>query len=271
MQTAQRIRMTILIFLAAALVLTAALGPYLAPKDPFEIHLLRSYRPPDAENLMGTDKLGRDLCSRILYAARGSFALTFTMVMLVAFIGVVIGTTAGYTGGLVDSLAMQAADVLMAFPTLVFAIAIAGIWGPGIFHTVCALAMVSWAKYAYMTRGLVAEILGKNYVVQARFGGSGMGRIIVRYILPNILPHIIIMAALDIGEMLMTISALSFLGLVSQPPFPEWGHMLAECRGVMLIHPHMMIFPSLALFITVIVFNLLGDSLRDYLDPKNGG
>jgi len=264
----KRLRLYVLLFLAALLILTAVFGPLLAPEDPLKIDLRNTVQPPSSEHLLGTDTLGRDLFSRLLYGARNSFALTLAMVLIVTVIGAAIGMAAGYLGGLVDIIAMQVADVLLAFPTMVFAIAVAGILGPTIYYTILALAAVSWAKYARLTSGLVKDIRRSNYIVQAQFGGARIPRIIMKYILPNALPQIVIMTTLDIGEMMITISTLSFLGLVSPPPAPEWGNMIAASRNGMLLYPHMLYYTSMALIITVIIFNLLGDSLRDFLDPK---
>ncbi|MCL1805207.1 MAG: ABC transporter permease [Clostridiales bacterium] len=264
----KRLRLYVLIALAAMILLVAVFGPLLAPDDPFRIDLRNTVRPPGSGHWLGTDTLGRDLFSRLLYGARNSFALTLAMVLIVTIVGAAIGLAAGYIGGFADALAMQAADILLAFPTMVFAIAVAGIMGPSIYHTIIALGAVSWAKYARLTSGLVKDIRRSNYLIQARFGGARLPRIVIKYILPNALPHIVIMTTLDIGEMMITISTLSFLGLVTPPPAPEWGNMIAASRNGMLLYPHMLIYTSMVLIITVVVFNLLGDSLRDFLDPK---
>jgi ABC-type dipeptide/oligopeptide/nickel transport system permease subunit len=269
MHNIKRLRFYILVSIAVILVLTAVLGPIIAPANPNEIDLTHALSPPDREHLLGTDRMGRDLFSRLLYSARSSFAFTFMMVTLISFIGTVIGISAGSKGGVVDVISMQIADVLLAFPYMVFAIAIVGIWGPSVVHAVIALSLVSWAKYARLARGLVLDIRSKNYIAQALYGGSGACRIIFRYIMPMILPHIIIMTVLDIGEMMITLSTLSFLGLTGSLYNPDWGAMLAESRIFMMTYPHMLFFPGAALFITIVVFNLLGDSLRDKLDPKN--
>jgi ABC-type dipeptide/oligopeptide/nickel transport system permease subunit len=268
MRLIKRFRFYLLFLIAVTITIVAILGPVLAPMDPYVIDLEKGIHPPNNENIFGTDRLGRDLFSRLLFGARNSFAMTLVMVISVACLGSVIGMISGYAGGFVDTAAMQVADVLLAFPSVVFVIAVVGILGPGIIHTLCALAVICWAKYARMTRGLVMEIKQKDYITQARFGGATWRRILHRYIFPNILPQIIIIMTLDVGEMLITLSALSFLGLVGRPPAPEWGSMLADSRSYIVTYPFMMIYPALAILIIVVVFNLLGDSLRDVLDPK---
>ena len=268
MRKQHRLRFFVLLFLAISLTLLAALGPVLTPEDPFKIDLHKTLRAPDNENLFGTDRLGRDLFSRVLFGARNSFVLTLIMVLIVACAGSMIGVAVGCLHGLVDTVIMQIADILLAFPSVVFAIAVTGVWGPGIYHVLIALAIVSWAKYAHLARSLVTEIRRKEYITLAWFSGSRWHRILFKYIIPNILPQMIIMTTLDISEMMLTISALSFLGLAGQPPMPEWGNMLADSRGFIVTYPHMMLCPGLAILIIVTIFSLLGDSLRDVLDPK---
>ena len=267
----KRLRLYILLFLAAALLITAVLGPLLAPSDPYTLHLRNTNRPPSRTHIMGTDSLGRDIFSRFLHGARNSLALTTAMTLAVSLIGSVIGMASGYIGGFVNTVTMQIADSLLAFPAFVFAVAVAGILRPSIYHTVLALGIISWAKYARLTNGLVEEIRRSNYITQAKLGGARIPRLIAKYIMPNTLPYIVIMTTLDIGEMMITISTLSFIGLINPPPAPEWGNMIAESRNAMLLHPYKLFYPSLAIVFTVIVFNLLGDSLRDFLDPKDKG
>ena len=263
-----RLRMVTLLGLAAALVLTALLGEVLAPCDPLQNDYAASLQAPSAAHICGTDKLGRDIFSRILCGAANSFSLTFVMVLLVTVVGTTAGLLAGYAGGAADTLMMRCIDVLLAFPSSVFAIAVAGILGAGVFHTVAALALVWWTKYARLVRSMAAGMKDTDEIWAARLGGAGTGKILLVYILPRVLPQVVTMAALDVGNMMMSLAGLSFLGLASQPPAPEWGYMLYESRQYMQTAPWMMVFPGLALLITVMVFNLLGDSVRDLLDPK---
>ena len=262
------VRLYVILAAAGVLVLLAAFGKYLAPFDPLEVDYTAVLAPPGRKHWCGTDRLGRDVFSRILCGAGSSFFLTFVMVFVVSFMGVAVGLMAGLLGGGADTVLMRFIDVLLAFPSSVFAIAVAGIMGAGIFHTVLALSLVWWTKYARLTRNMVLGIRQEDYIIQARFGGAGDVGILWRYILPNILPQVVIMASLDVGGMMMALAGLSFLGLASQPPAPEWGYMLFESRQYMQTAPWLMMAPGVAILITVIVFNLLGDCVRDVLDPK---
>lgn len=264
------IRLGIFSVLALLLIGIAVCGSLLAPYDPLASDYTASLSPPDDLHLFGTDKLGRDILSRILCGAGSSFFLTFVMVVLVTVIGTLVGLAAGYKGGMTDGLLMRLMDILLAFPGSVFAIAVTGIIGAGILNTVAALALVWWTKYARLVRSMTISLKDRDFVWQARYGGASEIKILLCYILPEVMPQVITMAAMDIGNMMISLAGLSFLGLASQPPAPEWGYMLYESRQYMQTAPWMMIFPGLALLVTVMVFNLLGDSVRDFLDPKNG-
>ena len=266
--TGKRLRFILLAVLAGGLVLLAVLGPYIAPQDPLLGDAAASLQPPSWEHLCGTDKLGRDVFSRILAGAGSSFFLTFLMVLLAALIGTAVGLLAGCSGGFTDSLLSRVTDVFLAFPSSVFAIAVAGILGAGVLNTVFALGLVWWTRYARLTRTAAMQLRERDFIWQARFGGAGEWRILLRYILPEVIPQVVTTVSLDIGNMMMALAGLSFLGLAAQPPAPEWGYMLYESRTYMQTAPWMMLFPGLALLITVIVFNLLGDSVRDMLDPS---
>lgn len=254
---------------AVALVLFIAFfGRYFAPYDPLATDYAAKLSAPGGSHLFGTDNVGRDVLSRILYGAGNSFILTFIMIAIVSVLGTVVGIVSGFFGGLLDTVIMRLTDILLAFPDTVFAIAIVGMMGPGLLNTVIALSFVWWTKYARMARGLASVIRTKDYITEARFGGVGTAGILFRYALPNIVPQVVIMATLDVGGMMLALAGLSFLGLASQPPTPEWGYMLYEGKSYLQTAPWIMLFAGLAIFITVIVFNLLGDSLRDILDPK---
>ncbi|MFM9279853.1 nickel transporter permease [Paenibacillus jiagnxiensis] len=255
--------------LAGLWLMLAIFAPLLAPHDPLATDFTKVLQPPDRQYPLGTDQLGRCVLSRVLYGARTSLLMTFVLVVVVAAIGVTIGVLAGYAGKWVDSVFMRLADTLMAFPGIIFAIAVAGMLGPGLIHTVVALSVVWWAKYARMVRSLVIQHKQKEYITAAALGGARPVRILARYILPNVLPPLIVMAMMDIGGMLLSISGLSFLGLGAQPPEPEWGALLNEGRRYMQTAPWLLIYPGLAIFCTVMIFNLLGDSLRDVLDPRH--
>ena len=254
--------------LALILVSISVGAPYLAPNDPLKTNLAQALQGRSAEYPLGTDQLGRCLLSRLLYGTGTSLKMTFLLVTIVVVIGTAIGTAAGYLGRRVDTLIMRISDVYLAFPGLVFAIAIAGMLGASLMNVIIALAAVSWTKYTRVSRSLVMATKEKEYILAAKMGGAKQYQVILKYILPNISPALIVMAAMDIGVMMLEISALSFLGLGAQPPTPEWGYMLSEGRNYMQTEPWLMIYPGMAIFTTVMIFNLLGDGLRDILDPN---
>lgn len=264
------IRFYVMLALALGILLLAIIGPRFAPYDPIETNFAAKLQGPSIQHWFGTDNIGRDVLSRIIHGAGTSFTLTFLMIAIISTIGTTIGIISGFFGGVVDTVIMRFTDMLLAFPDTVFAIAVVGMMGPGLTNTVISLSLIWWTKYARMTRGLVSSIRNQDYIIQARFGGAGTARVLYKYVLPNILPQVMIMAALDIGSMMLSLASLSFLGLASQPPTPEWGYMLYEGKTYLQSAPWLIWFAGLALFITVIVFNLLGDSLRDILDPKEG-
>jgi peptide/nickel transport system permease protein/nickel transport system permease protein len=244
------------------------LAPYIAPHDPLKADMMNSLKGPNDMFPLGTDQLGRDVLSRILYGALNSLKMTFSLVAIVFVIGTSLGTLAGYFGGIVDTVVMRFCDIFLAFPGIIFAIAVAGVLGPSSINTVIALAVVNWPKYARMSRGLTMSIRKKDYIKAAKMGGANEHQVILRYVLPNIIPSLIVMATMDIGTMLLEISSLSFLGLGVQPPTPEWGYMINEGRTYIQTAPWLMIYPGIAMFITVTIFNLLGENIRDILDPN---
>ena len=254
--------------LAGSWIILALIAPLLAPHDPLATNFAKVLQPSSPEYPLGTDQLGRCVLSRLLYGARTSLLLTFVMIGIVFSLGAVVGVIAGFVRGVVDTVLMRLCDTLMAFPGLIFAIAVVGMLGPGLLNTVAALSVVWWAKYARMARSLVISLQQKEFVTAAAFSGARKIQIIGRTILPNMLPPLIVMAMMDVGGMMLSISGLSFLGLGAQPPDPEWGAMLNEGRRYLQTAPWLLIYPGVAIFSTVIIFNLLGDSLRDVLDPK---
>lgn len=254
-----------LVFLLLAVTL---LAPVIAPYDPLEAIMRNANAAPSAEHLFGTDKLGRDVLSRILYGASYSLTSVVSLVALIFVVGTTLGVIAGYSGGIVDTVIMRIADMMISFPGVILAIAIAGILGGSLFNAMVALLCVTWTKYARLSRSMVLKIKKHDFVSAAVVSGGSSIHILWVHILPNILPLMIITAAADIGAMMMELAGLSFLGFGSQPPAPEWGLMLNEGRQQLQTAPWLMIFPGLAIFITVVIFNLWGDSLRDVLDPR---
>ncbi len=256
--------------LAILIILTAIFAPLVTGgTDPVKGSLADALLPPSKEHIFGTDKMGRDIFTRVIYGARVSLSSTFAVVALILAVGTIAGIAAGYFGGWVDAVIMRIADMMLAFPGLVLALAVAGIMGASIKNAIIAIVVVSWTKYARLSRSLVLKIRKCDYVSAAVVSGSRTSHILFRYMLPNALPTLLITAATDIGSMMLELAAMSFLGFGALPPAPEWGYMLNEGRACMQTAPWMMIFPGLAIFVVVVVFNMLGDSVRDILDPRD--
>jgi peptide/nickel transport system permease protein len=242
--------------------------PYLAPYDPARINARQRLRPPHAEHLLGTDQLGRDLLSRLLWGSRLTLGMAALAAVLTTTIGVSIGVAAGYYGGILDDLLMRLADILLGFPGLILALAIVGTLGPGLQHLVLGLVSVWWVGYARIARGLTLSIRERPYVEAVAALGAGHGWILWRHVLPNVISPIIVLATLEMGHLILAIAGLNFLGLGVQPPAPEWGSMLNEGRPYLQTAPQLMIYPGAAITLVVLGFNLLGDGLRDALDPR---
>lgn len=254
--------------LVILLIFVAVFAPVIAPQDPYVSDLKNALQAPNSEHWFGTDKLGRDIFSRVIYASRISLPATLTLVAIIFVAGTILGTLAGYFGGWVDAVIMRLSDMMISFPGMVLAIAVAGIMGASIKNAVIAIAIVSWSKYARLARSLVMKIRHEDYVYAAIVTGSKTGYILRKYMLPNVIPTLVITAATDIGGMMLELAGLLFLGFGAKAPAAEWGLMLNEGRTYMQNAPWMMIYPGLAIFIVVVIFNLLGDSLRDVLDVR---
>lgn len=260
----------VFLLLALLVVGVAVFAPVItAGVSPTESVLSDALQPPSDDHIFGTDKLGRDIFARVIYGARASLIAAFSVVALIFVIGSVLGTLAGYFGGWVDSLIMRFADMMVSFPGMVLAMAIAGIMGASVRNAVIAIALVSWTKYARLARSLVMKIRHRDYVAAAVVTGSTTPYILTRYMFPNVVPTLVITGATDIGGMMLELAGLSFLGFGAKAPTPEWGLMLNEGRQFIQSAPWTMIYPGLAIFIVVVIFNLLGDSLRDILDPRD--
>lgn len=254
--------------LVLCLLLIAIAAPVIAPYDPTHAAMKDAFLEPGAQHLFGTDKLGRDCFSRVLYGARASLTGVLVLVASVFVVGTTMGVVSGYFGGKVDMVIMRISDMMISFPGMILAIAIAGIMGGSLVNAVFALTIVSWTKYARLSRSMVFKVKRRDFVEAAIVNGGTPGHILWVHILPNILPMMVITAAADIGALMMELAGLSFLGFGSQPPAPEWGLMLNEGRQQLQTAPWLMFFPGLAIFVTVVVFNLWGDNLRDVLDPR---
>ena len=262
-------RLIFFLVLAAILLLVTIFAGRIVPYDPYAQDLSKSMMPPSAEHLMGTDRYGRDMFSRVIVGAQVSIFSTLALVGVISVFGTIVGTLCGYYGGAVDSIVMRISDVCLAFPGLVFALAIAALLGGGVGNAVVALAVISWPKYARVARSKTLALKNVPFVLAARLSGCTSLQIILRHILPNILGPILVTAMLDIGTMMMELAGLSFLGLGAQPPTAEWGNMMSGGRSMLQTYPWLVLSPGLAIFVTVVIFNLLGDTVRDYMDPKN--
>lgn len=264
-----RARLVFFLILAGMLLLVTVFAGQLAPYDPYAQDLAQSMLPPSAAHWMGTDRYGRDLFSRVLVGAQTSIFSTLALVGVISIFGTVVGTLCGYYGGMVDSVVMRISDVCLAFPGLVFALAIAALLGGGVGNAVIALAVISWPKYARVARSQTLALKSTPFIAAARLSGCTSVQMIPRHILPNILGPILVTAMLDIGTMMMELAGLSFLGLGAQPPTAEWGNMMSGGRSMLQTYPWLVLSPGFAIFLTVVIFNLLGDTVRDYMDPKN--
>lgn len=260
---------TVFAILALGVIAAAVFAPVLATHNPYEAVLADAVQPPSSEHWFGTDRMGRDLFSRVLYGARTSLTASLSLVCIIVTAGTALGIAAGYFGGILDAVIMRISDMMISFPGMVLAIAVAGILGASVTNAVIAISIVSWTKYARLSRSLVLKVRSRDYIAAARVTGSKTSHILLRYMLPNALPTILITGATDIGSMMLEIAGLSFLGFGAKSPTAEWGLMLNEGRAFLTAAPWLMVFPGLAIFITVVVFNLLGDSLRDALDPRS--
>lgn len=264
-----KLRLYIFLTLVILLMLAALFSEQLAPYDPYEQNLAEAMLPPSAGHIMGTDRYGRDLFSRVLLGGKASIYATLALVAAISVFGTVVGTLCGYYGGRVDSIVMRISDVCLAFPGLVFAMAVAALLGGGINNAVLALAVISWPKYSRVARSQTLALKNSPFLYAARLSGSSSGKIILGHILPNIVGPILVTAMLDIGTMMMELAGLSFLGLGAKPPMAEWGNMMSSGRSMLQMYPWIVLSPGLGIFISVTLFNLLGDSVRDYLDPRN--
>lgn len=255
--------------IVSSVVLLALFAPLLAPYDPIEQHLIDAFSRPNDTYLLGTDHLGRDILSRILYGGRftlGATAMVLSVMLTIAFL---VGTIAGYAGGWIDAVLMRLVDLLLAFPGLILAIAVAGTLGTGLLVVTLAMASVWWAGYARLIRAMVMAVRQHEYTEAARALGVPAHQIIQHHMVPNIIGPIAVLVSLDVGMIVLSIAGLNFLGLGVQPPTPEWGAMLHDAQPFLQTEPYMIIAPVTMIFLTVLGFNLLGDGLRDWLDPTS--
>lgn len=254
--------------LAAALLICSIIAPLLCPHDPYAQDLSKSLQPPSAEHWLGTDRYGRDLLSRVIIGSQTSIYSTLILVAFMTVVGTVLGILAGLYGGILDTIIMRISDIFLAFPGLVFALAVAGALGGGVQNAIIALAAVGWPKFARLARSQTLAQKKQQYMDAARLSGNGTFKIIIWHLLPNIIGPIIVTAVLDIGTSMMEIAGLSYLGLGAMPPVAEWGSMMSGAREFIQTAPWAAFAPGIAIFISVVIFNMFGDTVRDYFDPR---
>jgi peptide/nickel transport system permease protein len=265
--SANPLAMTGLIIIVA-LLLMVVLAPILAPGSPYGQNLTARLQPPSAEHWLGTDQLGRDIYTRVVHGAHLTLMIVVLVAVLAAPAGLLIGTVAGYAGGIVDTVLMRITDVFLAFPRLVLALAFVAAIKPGIDSAVIAIALTSWPPYARVARAETLSLRSSDFIAAARLQGASPVRIVLRHIVPLCLSSVIIRVTLDMAGIIITAAGLGFLGLGAQPPLPEWGAMVAAGRDFILDNWWVATIPGVAIFIVSLGFNLLGDGLRDVLDPK---
>ncbi len=262
-------RFLLSLILTGIILLLIIFAPLITEYDPIYQNYNAILKAPDSEHLLGTDYAGRDIFSRILYGGRISLLIALVVTFLITILGTSIGMFSGYVGGLFDDIIMRFVDMIMSFPYMVFVIAIVSVFGPSLKNLIFAMTAISWTNYARVSRTLVFSLKKEDFIIQAKLSGVSNFRLITSYLAPNIFPHLFVISTQDIANNLLILSSLSLLGAGASPPTPEWGYMLIEGKKYMQIAPWLLIFPGFAILICVVTFNLLGDSLRDILDPKN--
>ncbi|HEX2046400.1 MAG TPA: ABC transporter permease [Acidimicrobiales bacterium] len=250
------------------LAVAALLAPWLAPHDPDSVDVVNKLTGPHRAHPLGTDELGRDVLSRVLFAGRVSLATTFVVAAAISLIGLVVGALAGFRGGLTDATVSRLVDVMMSLPSFLLALAVTAALGPGLGHVLLAATVTWWATYARVVRAAVLVERERPYVEAARALGTSERRILVRHVLPNVVGPLMVLTTLELGGVLLGLTAFSFLGLGVQQPTPEWGAMLSDGRSYLSTAPHLLLAPGGCIFLVVLGCNLFGDGLRDALDPR---
>ncbi len=257
--------------IVVAFTLVALFAPLVAPRDPNAIDVAHKLTPPSRQFALGSDALGRDVASRLVYGARLSITMAVVASLVIAAIGLLLGLCAGYVGGVVDAVISRTIDVVLTVPGFLLALAVLGTLGPGLDKMIGAVVAVSWASFARVVRSAVLAEQVKPYIASARAAGASHARILGRHVLPNVISPVVVLTTLEMGAILLGISGLSFLGLGVNPPTAEWGAMLSEARTYVADAPFLMVAPGVAILLMVLGFNLLGDGLRDVLDPRLEG
>ena len=262
------IRLKVILFLIGLIILLGIAAPVITPNDPYKTDLLNTLNAPSWQYPFGTDALGRCIFSRVIYGISKSVFSALIVVFITFCAGTIIGVVSGYYGGLLDEAVMGIVDVFLSFPGMIIAVAIAGILGGGLKNAMIAIGLVSWTKYARLARSEVMEISSETFVLAARLSGNSNFKIILKHIIPNVIGTLIITASSDIGVMIMEIAGLSFLGLSSALPIPEWGSMMNEGKSMLQSAPWITLFPGAAILIVVVLFNLMGDTLCEVIEMK---
>jgi len=250
------------------IIILSLIAPLIAPYDPLDQRLDERLQPPSSKHLMGTDKLGRDIFSRVLYGGRISLFIAVSSVVLATLIGMLIGLISGYLGRRIDDLLMRITDMFMAFPSLILALAIAAMLKPGMFNVITAISLSSWPQYARMARAVTIQVKNEPYIEAAVSMGASNTRILIGHIIPMVIPQVMIQGMINLGGAILTAAGLGFLGFGVPPPTPEWGLMVSEGRDLIQSHWWISTFPGLMIFLSVVGFNLLGDQLRDIFDVR---
>lgn len=250
------------------LVITAIFAPILSPCDPYQPNIEHRLQGPSGEFPFGNDYLGRCVFSRIIYGSRLSLKVAFIIVFLQVLIGLSMGAVSGYIGGMVDGLIMRLVDVFMALPSLVLALVLVALTGPGLYGITAAMCLTGWTEYARVARGDVLALKEKEFIKSAKAFGFSTPYILIRHIIPNIMAPILVLATLSAGFTILLVAAFSFIGIGAQPPEADWGSMLSEGRSFMRMAPHLTVFPGMAIMVTTLSFYLFGDALRDIMDPR---
>ncbi|RCK49856.1 nickel transporter permease NikC [Thalassospira profundimaris] len=254
-------------FLVMALAVLAVFGPWIMPFDPGEVDLTNRLLAPGAAHWLGTDHLGRDILSRLIAGTRVSLGAVAISLVAIMTVGILVGGTAGFLGGRADQLIMRVTDIFMTFPTLVLSLFMIGMLGTGLVNVIVAIALSHWAWYARIVRSIVMSLRHRDYILASRLAGAGRVHIFTEHLLPATLSQLLVLATLDIGHIMLHVAGLSFLGLGVMPPTPEWGVMINDARQFIWTQPLLMLWPGLALFLSVMAFNVMGDAVRDRLDP----
>ena len=254
--------------LSLILVFLTLAAPWLEPYDPTKMELSQKFMAPCREFIFGTDHLGRDIFSRILEGSRVSLSVAVLVVVCSALVGILLGMISGYAGGVVDMVIMRIVDVLLAFPAMIFALALSTMIGTGQMNLIIAITCIQWTRYARIARGEALMLKNAEYIEAARSIGNNTVQVLFKYVFPNIISKILIMASMDIGSIILYCASLRFLGLGAQPPSPDWGVMISEGKDYLQYAPWLTIFPGLAIAVSALAFNMLGDGLRDRLDPR---